>query len=77
MSDHTQETDANGVWCREDGQRWPCDAVRAAEKGPRLNVKRLARAISDHGDICSRMAIPTCAEAIAREYAALARKAES
>ena len=34
-----------------------------------LDVERLARAIDDHGDICSRMAIPECAAAIAAAYA--------
>jgi hypothetical protein len=31
---HTQEADANGVWCREDGQRWPCDVVWTTSETP-------------------------------------------
>lgn len=50
------------------------DAIRAALRYPvpALDVERLARAIEDHDDICSRMAIPECAPAIAARYAALA-----
>lgn len=44
-------------------------ALDATEPEP-LDVGRLAQAIENHGDICSRMAIPECASAIAAAYIA-------
>ncbi len=54
--------------------RWGLAAAPVTDAG--LDVERLTRAIDDHHDICSRMAIPECAPAIAAEYAALSRQAE-
>jgi len=48
------------------------DAARAAPQADAgtLDAKRLAAAIVDHGDVCSRMAIPECAADILAALAA-------
>lgn len=41
-------------------------AIAAYLKSPEFE-RRLAQAIADHGDICSRMAVPECAADIIRK----------
>lgn len=70
-------TDPRCDWDLGDGLGGcECTATLAASQGDPLHVERLRRAIADHHDTCSRMAIPECAELIAHEYAALAAEEE-